>query len=287
MTIEAVGEVTLVDPVSGTTLTSHLDVSTTVQYPGIALPRLLGLFTWPTYGTQPADGRPDAVQDSLLLILPADSPLAADKNLIGSTLAAVQQMLGSALSLVSAPLPAGAIAPFGGPGAFVARLTPLLSALGILTTTLAKLPSDGYVPVNITKAIAPSAHSPVRGGVNDIRDNYYWHWYFPGGHDAYHDNAQSFLLLAPPGGRAVIYCGHGYQAQADDGNHAATLTLTAGGTCLVGIKDFRPAPGVVDPVLSPGTVGPLAAAQLVGRFTNEQPPTTERDSAWTNSFEFL
>lgn len=143
------------------------------------------------------------------------------------------------------------------------------------------------MPANVTKASAPSQHSPVRGGVYDIRDNYYWHWYSPGGHDAYHDNAQSFLFLAPPGGEVDIYCGHGYQEQADDGDHAALLRLITGGTCLVGVKDFRPAPGDVDPVLSPNAVAPIATAVLDGRFTNELPPTTERDSAWTNSFEFL
>ncbi|MFD0635057.1 hypothetical protein [Catenulispora yoronensis] len=290
MTIGVTGTVTVQDPVAGITASSELSRSVTVQFPGIAIPRLLGLFTWPLYGTQPAVDRSNPNQDSLLLMLPADSPLSGLDS-VSSTVGSVLRTVESAVSLLSAPLPVDAVAPFGSAGDFVAQLSPLLSALSTLAATLAKANLDDYVPVTVVKATAPSDHSSVHGGVADIRP-YIWHTWgaFGAGHDHYHDNAQSFLWMAPQGGQTIVYRGSGYQAAADDaglGSASGTMTLTAGATCLAGIRDFRPAPDAVDPGLSPSAISPVSTAVLEGRFTNETAPTNEGDWAWTNSFEFL
>jgi hypothetical protein len=53
-----------------------------------------------------------------------------------------------------------------------------------------------------------------------------------------------------------------------------------------GIPDFRPSPNGVDLTLSPASLTPNAGAALTGFFTNEHPPTSENDWAWTDSFQF-
>lgn len=289
MTVGVTGTVTVHDPVAGLTVSSHIARSVSIQVPAIAIPRLLALFTWPLYGTQPAQGRGDANQDSMLLMLPADSPLSALDS-VSSTIGNLLKTVGSATSLLGAPLPLGTVAPFGSAGDIVAQLNPLVSALGTLVSTLGKAPLDNYTPVTIVKATAPSDHSPVHGGIPNVRP-YSWHTYALGtGTDYYHDNAQSFLWLAPQGGKTIIYRGLNYQATPDDPDVSSApgkLTLTTGATCLAGIRDFRPAPSTIDKGLSPNPITPISTAQLEGRFTNNTPPTTERDAAWTHSVEFM
>ena len=250
-----------------------------VQFPGIPVPRLLALFTWPLYGSQPAVGRSDPNQDSLLIMLPADSPLT-DKTSIASAISSVQGAVGPVLSLVSGALAAGTVAPFASPASTVTLLTALLAGLNAPGGLLSAAASGGYTPLTIAKATGA-----VRGGLSDIT-NLWWHSYFPGGHDYYHDNAQSFLWLAPPTGSVTLFRDTRFSSDPSDPNDHGKMTLTTGATCLAGIPDFRPSPSVLDTTLSPTSLTPNAGAALTGFFTNEHPPTSENDWAWTDSFLF-
>jgi hypothetical protein len=275
------------NPLASASLPKALSV--TAQFPGIALPRLLGLFTWPHYGGQPAEGRTDPTQDSLLVLLPADSPLTGAASIVNAV-QAVQQTLGPVTSLVTAPLSPTTVTPFATPLAIADQIGALLAGLTAVANALAKTSTDSdYRPVMTGKATAPSPSSSTRGGLGDITTSqYWWHYYAAGGHDTYHDNAQSFLWLAPPGGQVVIYRDTGFQWGEGDVDQHGRLTLTTGSTCVAGIADFRPSPSTIDTTLSPTVAGlTVATSALDGWFTNEHPPTSESNWAWTDSVEFL
>jgi hypothetical protein len=57
---------------------------------------------------------------------------------------------------------------------------------------------------------------------------------------------------------------------------------------MAGIADCRPSPAIIDSNLSPSLAGlNVATAALDKFFTNERPPTTKDNWAWTDSMEFL
>lgn len=273
--------------VEGQSVSAPVDVPpTSFPFPGIPVPRLLGLFTWPLYGTQPAQGRSDPDQDSLLVMLPADSPLGGMAS-ISSALTSLHSSVSPVLSLLGLPLPAGTISPFATQAELVGELTALVSGVGFLVEALARTASSGYSPVSIARA-NPTSASPVRGGLTDITQ-LWWHSYaFDTGHDYYHDNAQSFLWMAPPGSVCTVFRDTSFSSDPADPDQHGFLALTSGFTCLAGISDFRPHPSVVDPTLAPPGLGlsPASSASLTGFFTNEHPPTSEGDWAWTDSVRF-
>jgi hypothetical protein len=293
MTIQVQGTISVPDPANpGKPLASALLplLTATVPLQGIPIPRLLGLFTWPLYEARPAAGRSNPNQNSLLVMLPANSPLTSAAS-ITSAIQCVQQAAGPIVTLLNGPLPAGTVTDFAPPVTVVPQLSALLSGLTSLASALAQAAcaAAGYMPVMIAKASAPSPNSQTGGGLSDIT-SYWWHSYAADtGHDYYHDNAQSFLWLAPPTSQAIIYrdTNFSWGGKGGDVNNHGRMTLTTGGTCLAGIADFRPHPSTIDTNLSPSLSGlPPGGAVLDGYFTNEHPPTSESNWAWTDSIEF-
>jgi hypothetical protein len=276
------------DPTQALASASISPPSVTVQFPGIPVPRLLGLFTWPLYGTEAtsSDSNPD--DSSLLLMFPAGSPLtgvAAVTSAMNSARGAVAPII----SLLSGPLSASTVTPFAPPTVVVGQLSALLTGFDSISNRLSVAAHGDYAPVTTLKATAPSPNSPIRGGISDL-NGIWWDKEDLGlDHDYYHDHAKSLLWLAPTGGNVVIYRDSGFSWDPGNAKDHGRLTLTTGDTCLAGIADFRPHPGVIDTNLSPTLGGALTAATAVlnGFFTNEHPPTSEDDWAWTDSLEFL
>lgn len=104
LSITATGTLTLPDPadpahpITSTFATPSVDV----HFPGIPLPRLLGLFTWPIYGTEATAHDADPDDSSLLLMFPADAPLSGVDSVM-SALIQVRTTVAPILSLVSSP----------------------------------------------------------------------------------------------------------------------------------------------------------------------------------------
>jgi hypothetical protein len=294
MTITVSGSVYVPDPSAPTDPTKALALANlpsaltaTVQFPGIPMPRLLGLFTWPLYGTEAtsSDSNPD--DSSLLLMFPANSPLTGVSALT-SAMNSVRAAVAPIISLLSGPLNASTVTPFVAPAVAVQQLSALLTGFDSVSNRLSVAAHGDYVPVTTLKAAAPSPNSAIRGGLRDL-NGIWWDKEDLGlDHDYYHDHAKSLLWLAPSGGTAVIYRDSGFMWGEGDVNQHGRLTLTTGDTCLAGIADFRPHPSTIDLNLSPSLAGlNPATATLDGFFTNEHPPTSEDNWAWTDSMEFL
>jgi hypothetical protein len=260
-------------------------LSIDVSFAAILLPRVLGLFTWPQYGTEPTSGDSNPDDSSLLLMVPADS-LVSDVDSVSSALGSVKVAVAPIVSLLQGPLDPAVITSLAQPSLVVPQLQALTSGIDKFVSRI-NVPSHGdYYPVILKQASAPSTNSPTRGGVSDL-NGIWWDKEF-GGNDYYHDHAKSWLWLAPPGGSAVIYRDKNFSWDSGNANDHGRLTLTTGDTCLAGIPEFRPAPGTLDSNLSP-SLPPLASANAVldGFFTNEHPPTSNDDWAWTDSVELL
>jgi hypothetical protein len=294
MVITVTGSVYVPDPTAPTDPTKALFLANlpsvltaTVQFPGIPMPRFLGLFTWPLYGTEATSGDSNPDDSSLLLMFPADSPLTGVAA-VTSAMNSVRGSVAPIVSLLSGPLSASTVTPFAPSAVVVGQLSALLTGFDSISNRLGVAAHGDYIPVTTLKAIAPSLNSPVRGGIRDL--NGIWWDKETGGldHDYYHDHAKSLLWVAPSGGTAVIYRDSGFSWDPSNAKDHGRLTLTTGGTCLAGISDFRPHPSIIDTALSPslGVLTP-ATAVLNGFFTREHPPTSEDNWAWTDSMEFL
>jgi hypothetical protein len=293
MTITVTGSVYVPNPAAPTDPTQALasasisPPSVTVQFPGIPVPRLLGLFTWPLYGTEAtsSDSNPD--DSSLLLMFPADSPLTG-VSAVTSAMNSARGAVAPIISLLSGPLSASTVTPFAPPAVVVGQLSALLSGFDSISNRLGVAAHNDYAPVTTLKATAPSPNSPTRGGLSDLNGIWWDKENFGLDHDYYHDHAKSLLWLAPSGGKVVIYRDSGFSWNPSNAQDHGRLTLTTGDTCLAGIADFRPHPSVIDSNLSPSLSGlNVATAALDGFFTNEHPPTSEDNWAWTDSMEFL
>ncbi|PJN37327.1 hypothetical protein CG747_28945 [Streptomyces sp. CB02959] len=268
------------------TYTIDPPLSVDVDFPGIPIPRLLGLFTWPKYGTEPTSGDTDPDDSSLLVMLPADSPLAGLDG-VSSALKTVQETAVPIISLLSGPLGATTFAPFVPPAGIVQQLSALIAGVEKMTTRMSVASHGDYKAAMLIPASA-NLNSPTRGGIDDL--NGIWWDKETGGldHDYYHDHAKSLLWIAPPKANVVIYRDSHFEWDKGDVDQHGRLTMTTGDTCLVGIPEFRPNPADLDPVLSPSIPGLRPAnTHLDGYFTNEHPPTSNDDKAWTDSVEFL
>jgi hypothetical protein len=290
MTITVTGKVYVPDPRNPTdpqaalaSATINLSTSMPVQFPGIPVPRLLGLFTWPQYGTEATSGDSNPDDSSLLLMYPADSQLT-DTNSVTAAFTSVRSTAGPITSLLSGPLGASTVAPFASPTVVVQQLSALLAGLDRVTKGLSVPSHNDYVPVTLRQASAPSDNSPTRGGLSDLNGIWWDKENLGLDHDYYHDHAKSLLWLALPQAQVVVYRDSKFKWNNDHGR----LTLTTGDTCLAGIPDFRPHPDTLDMILSPSLPGLNPAnAQRDGWFTNEHPPNSEDNWAWTDSVEFL
>lgn len=273
------------DPANPGAALASMDINlgpATVSFPGIPIARFLCLFTWPRYGAEYTSGDTNPDDDSLLVMFPAGAP-SLDP---AAAMSPVRQAAGPFLSLLGSPLGAGTVTPFASPAVVVQQLSALLAGLDSISSRLSVAFHGAYKPVVTTEASAPSPNSPTRGGItNDLNESW---WDSEPEHDYYHDHAKSFLWLAPPGGQVLIYRDKDYKWITEGSlNDHGRLVLTTGDTCLAAIAHFRPQPDTLDPNLSPNIPGLTpASAQRDGWFTNEHPPSSEDNWAWTDSVEF-